>query len=383
MSTTSTPNCTSVYLPFPPTDYANNNIFTNKLTGRNIIGCLGEFDTIAAGGIKAVDIVADNIVANNIDAQNITINGVPIGQGGNFIDVDTHIVDVGTQTKRLDFNMGGGTSGTGTTIETIQTANRNFILPDVDGLAVVERTTPNDGRVIIGANNVNLFGTAKVQMTAFNDGGITPFNSVAQYRANQFGNSGAAPGINFFKSRGPITNVAANLVPVNAGDSLMDITVSGATSSSSFVNSTPLMGQIQILLSTVQPPFNSGYVATMFNLQLMSRTVPTNINSRRPVFQVSSEGVPRIREQASPQGNSTSEPVSGIVPLVAGNAVVLNSTLPADARILLTVQPGPAPLGQVYVSNITANTSFTITSTNILDTCNVYYQIWQPISATL
>jgi len=302
---------------------------------------------------------------------------------GNLIDTATHIVDVATSTKRLDFNMSGGTGGTGTTIQTIQTANRNFILPNVDGLAVVERQTPADGRVIIGANNVNLRGRAKVQNTAFENSDVAPsaLYSLAQYRCNQFGDSAAAPGLGCFKSRSAITDVGANMGAVKLDDHILDITASGVTSGLASLGE-PISGWISIQVSSVPvgaPGF--GWIGTDYQLELVSKN--GGQNGKRPVFRVSSEGIPQLRESISPAGNSVGQPVAGLatLPGIAINTVtVANTTLPANARILLTVQPGTAPAGQIYVSLMTPNTSFDITSTNPADTCTVYYQIWQPIT---
>lgn len=304
---------------------------------------------------------------------------------GNLIDTATHIVDVGTGTKRLDFNMIGGTSGTGTTIETIQTADRNFILPDVDGLAVVERQTPADGRVIIGANNVNLRGRAKVQNTAFENSDVAPSTlySLAQYRCNQFGDSAAAPGLGCFKSRSAITNVGANMGPVKLNDHILDITASGVTSGLASLGE-PISGWISIQVSSVPvgaPGF--GWIGTDYQLELVSKN--GGQNAKRPVFRVSSEGIVQLRESISPKPAPAvnDQPLAGLATLpglLVNTVTVANTTLPADARILLTVQPGTAPAGQIYVSLITPNTSFDITSTNPADTCTVYYQIWQPIT---
>jgi hypothetical protein len=73
---------------------------------------------------------------------------------------------------------------------------------------------------------------------------------------------------------------------------------------------------------------------------------------------------------------------SGVVTLDGtGNVVVLDNKLEADSRILLTVQPGVAPRGTLYVSALAPATSFIITSNaRAADAgVNVYYQIYLPI----
>jgi hypothetical protein len=335
-------------------------------------------------GLKASDDLLSNYTwtlpfVDGINGQVLQTNGSGLLLfSNNFIDSITHIVDSSTQSKQLNFNLNTSTVHTSTTIQTIQTLDRTFILPDTSGLGIVERTSPLDYRVILGSNNINLFGTAKLQITAYNDPSIIPssLNSAAQVRVNQYGNSTAAPGLSCFKSRGPITNTVANLVPVVLNDHIMDISAVGVT---------PGLGQsisgfLSFVVSSVpvSPP-GIGWIGTDFRVQTVSKN--GGQNGRRPVFCVSSEAIPQLRESSSPAGSSLGQPVSGIVALVAGSAIVPNTTLPADARILLTIQPGPVPSGQIYISSIVTNTSFTISSSNGSDTCNVYYQIWQPISA--
>lgn len=69
---------------------------------------------------------------------------------------------------------------------------------------------------------------------------------------------------------------------------------------------------------------------------------------------------------------------TGIVTLgVGGTSTILMNPLSATARITTNIQPSQAPLGVVWVSNITLNTSFTIASTNAGDAgVNIYYQIY-------
>jgi hypothetical protein len=65
--------------------------------------------------------------------------------------------------------------------------------------------------------------------------------------------------------------------------------------------------------------------------------------------------------------------------LVAGNVTVANTTVTAASRIFLTCNaPNAGTPGALYVSARTAATSFTITSTSVLDTCNVAWLIIEP-----
>lgn len=68
----------------------------------------------------------------------------------------------------------------------------------------------------------------------------------------------------------------------------------------------------------------------------------------------------------------------GVTALVAGTIVVPNSTVTATSRIFLTAQDAGTAQGALYVSARVAGTSFTITSTNILDDRSVAYLIVEP-----
>ena len=99
---------------------------------------------------------------------------------------------------------------------------------------------------------------------------------------------------------------------------------------------------------------------------------------------------PKIVQANKQSGNpqaAPKTPPSGVITLGAGATfTVPNIHIPASARVLLTVQPGKAPLGTIWCSNITPGDdvsvgSFTISSTNVGDAgVNVYYQLWVPLS---
>jgi hypothetical protein len=67
----------------------------------------------------------------------------------------------------------------------------------------------------------------------------------------------------------------------------------------------------------------------------------------------------------------------GIVTLVAGAAVVANTAVTATSRIMLTPQNASGGAGSVSVTARTAGTSFTIGSTNALDTRDIAYVIFE------
>lgn len=68
----------------------------------------------------------------------------------------------------------------------------------------------------------------------------------------------------------------------------------------------------------------------------------------------------------------------GTATLVAGAAVVSNTSVTAVSRIFLTSQADGGVVGFLRVSARTAGTSFTITSSSGTDTSTVAYEIFEP-----
>jgi len=69
---------------------------------------------------------------------------------------------------------------------------------------------------------------------------------------------------------------------------------------------------------------------------------------------------------------------SGVVTLVGGTLTVNNANITANSRIFLTHQNNSGTVGFVTVSARVAGTSFTITSSNALDTSDIAYFIIEP-----
>lgn len=79
----------------------------------------------------------------------------------------------------------------------------------------------------------------------------------------------------------------------------------------------------------------------------------------------------RVKEGANAkQGRSAA--------MVAGALVIANTSVTANSRILVTRAPGGTNPGAVYVSAITAGTSFEVKSTSGTDTGEVFYEIFEP-----
>lgn len=68
----------------------------------------------------------------------------------------------------------------------------------------------------------------------------------------------------------------------------------------------------------------------------------------------------------------------GTAILVAGESVVANTSVTANSRIFLTSQADGGTPGFLRVSARVAGTSFTITSSNALDTSTIAYEIFEP-----
>lgn len=69
-------------------------------------------------------------------------------------------------------------------------------------------------------------------------------------------------------------------------------------------------------------------------------------------------------------------PTTGTATLVAGSATVAFPTISATSKIFVTAQGGLLNVGTVWVSARAVNTSFTITSANVLDTRVIAYQVY-------
>lgn len=273
------------------------------------------------------------------------------------------IVDAVDATKQLNFDVQGAPSTT-TTIITNPTINRSLITPDIDGTVLVSQTGTNE--VFIGGPTGPLHASnSGIQYS-------TTVANRAQIRFNQYGANTGIPGISTFKSRDA---TIGGLAPVIPGDVIFRATAVGVCNNAPTF-SIPLSGLISI--NVVATPLGQAYIATDYELQLVSLDGPAN--GRRPVFKITSEGVIQLLETTSLPPHTTVP--SGVVTLgAAGTFTVPNNKLAANSRVLLTVQPAQAPVGNIYVSAITANTSFTITSTaGAADSgVNVYYVIFAPL----
>lgn len=272
----------------------------------------------------------------------------------------TAIVSTANPTRTITFSI-GGTAGTSTVLATAQTANHTAALPDASGLLLMEQT--GTGFVFVGQTAQDHGSNAGIQQSSL-------VSNRAQVRLNQYGANTGTPGISTFKSR---DLTIGGTTSVNAGDSIGGWTAVGVTTTGTI----PLSGLFNFIVEFV----GSNYLGTNFALQLVSSDGP--INGRRVVFNVNSYGWIQLLESTSTNPQPAPKtPPSGVVVLGAGGTIdVANRHIPANARILLTVQPGQVPVGVVYVSSIAVNTSFTVASTNALDAgVSVYYLLFVPLA---
>jgi len=299
-------------------------------------------------------------VDGNLSTKNIN-NSIPYTKG-TFPDKVFEVSAVTDATKQVRFNIKGLTK-TKTTIATNPSRDRKIIVPDVDGTLLVAQ--PITHQVFLGGTTSALHGSnAGVQQSSRSA-------NRAQMRLNQYGNHTGTPGITTFKSRSPILG---HLAPVKSGDVLFRNTAIGVAGDLTM----PASGLISINVPTSTTSVQN-HIATEYELQLVSQDGPAN--GLRPVFKISSEGVPQLLETTS-AGSHTTVP-SGVATLNAsGNSIVLHNKIPSNARIMLTVQPTKAPTGTMYISHITTGSSFEISSTAGAQDAGVvvYYQMYIPLS---
>lgn len=231
-----------------------------------------------------------------------------------------------------------------------------------DRVVVIDRAT---GEILIGQNVVDHGSNAGIQYAS-------AINNRAQLRMSQYGAVAGAPGLSAFKSRGPIGGPDAGVID---GDPLWRMACVGVTANGLLI---PIAAFITIQVPTggSQPT----YVASEYELQLVPLLGPTN--SRRPVFKITSQGVPVLRETIAANALTT-DPAAGLATLdVAGQVVIANKNVLAGTRFTLTAQDGGTlPSGSMRVITRVVGTSFTIASTaNAGDAGTVvYWQLWEGI----
>ena len=159
------------------------------------------------------------------------------------------------------------------------------------------------------------------------------------------------------------------------------VNVSGATGAVTF--SLP-----QSIHSGASPTFAGGTINGALNIVAPSGSDPNKflradsgnfevLNSAFAaiIFRLSNDGMVSGNGFLISEGSNKR---SGVSTLVGGTVTVSNTSVTANSRILLTGQNTSGTAGELTVSAKTASTSFVITSSSVLDTRDVYWQIWEP-----
>jgi len=376
----------------------------------------------------------------------LTLNGAysTVEYNANALPLDSLITFLGgaTAAQLIPVNHADGCwSYNGDAVPSVKYigTNTNFDFPiNTNGVEVARFST--DARLFMGAP-MTLHGSGSgVQYSS-------TVASRAQYRVNQYGNATGVPGISTFKSRGAtigslapvqVGDVIFRDTAVGVTDNL-SIPLSGMISVN--VTSVPVGAgyigtEYEIQLTPDVGPANSrrpvfkvnGYgwprllEPTSTNPQSAPKTPPSGIATlaaqTASITNVSGSGTVVTYTAANSYTAGQTVTITGVNPgsynlvnvliatasatqftvnnaaggaFVAGGtatvaaATIANIHMPANGRVLLTVQPPNPPLGTSWVSNITTGDDvsvggFTISSTNTSDVgLNVYYQLWYPL----
>jgi len=267
---------------------------------------------------------------------------------------------VADPTKLLNTDVSGQAPGTATTIFCTGTLARSFRLPDFNGTALVAQDV--SGLVLIGQNVQDQGSNSGIQYS-------TLFTSRAMLRTSQYGANAGIPGLSSFKSRGATIGSLAACVP---GDVLWRMTAAGVTGDGTKI---PLAALLSVNLPA------SGIFAQSLSPDFEFQLAKDTINSRRVVWNMVgltgdwNMALAGSRVRLKEGANA----MQGAAALGAGGTVtVANTLVTANTRILFSIQEGAAPLGTLYVSARVPGASFTISSTNAADVCNVAWQLWEP-----
>lgn len=208
-------------------------------------------------------------------------------------------------------------------------------------------------------------------------------------------NPGGSVGAPLTLSTGGATNPAIN-VKINAGDANPSFTIRGdgmiqwgpggasALDGSLFRGSVPDIGLTG--LNVAGPGGSGDYGFGLFGrstLKQSGNSFPTLTvenaagNPTGGTIQTTAAIETGLGFGLTPkEGSNAKQGVSGA--MVAGTVTVANTSVTASSRIFVTRAPGGTNPGAVYVSTITAGTSFVITSTNAADTGTAFYEIFEP-----
>lgn len=229
-------------------------------------------------------------------------------------------------------------------------------------LSVTSNTTPTNGLFLPAANTLGLATASSEQLRIGSTGNV----SIGS------GSAGAK-----------LSLVGGTLPTADAGLQLSSALSAGRLSSGDTNNKTasitywPDSSTVE-LSAGVSAGYTSGITASARSAAANSGTV--SLYTYGTVrLQVNSVGQVILKTVGSglsiPEGSNAK---MGTATLVAGTAVVNNTSVTTNSRIFLTSQNTSGTSGAVNVSARVVGTSFTITSTSALDTSNVAWIIFEP-----
>jgi hypothetical protein len=163
----------------------------------------------------------------------------------------------------------GSVSGTPNTVAYFNGAG---VLTETPAFLTAIDTT---GFFLVGATATDNGSAARVQNSSI-------IANASQFRSNQYGNSNAAPGLSTFKSRGATIGTLAGL---QAGDPISRWTTVGVAPDNASI---PLSSFVTVQVPTNFVPAGQNWLPSELEVQLVPLAGP--INSRRPVFKITSEG---------------------------------------------------------------------------------------------
>ncbi len=369
----------------------------------------------AAGNIKIATVISDGSAVASVDANNRVLSN---GSGGPVIDYASYLLKDAGAGSSLDWGNRETFDGTGTAISSDWGARSLY---EADGTTKsVNWSGTYDSASILSFDTGNAVITSNLGI-----GTSTPLGllDVKQGSGELFYGQSGSPYIQVTLSD-PTASVGVQLLnDVGYG---LDFDIYGSTAAGTYLGSYGLANMGRFIVgpgidtfvinseSTAPLIFGTNNTerlhidgstgAIRFNVAYEFPTadgnagdVLTTDGSGTLTFQVPGAGAFYTIDQTTPQsitnGSVTiatagygleikegSNAKMGLATLSGGTVTVSTTAVTANSRIFLTDQGGTVTnLGSVYISARTAGTSFTISSTNILDASDVAWMIVEPL----
>lgn len=285
----------------------------------------------AAGNLFGIQINKSGTEAALVGVNKNTITG----------SVPANAVFISNYLTNGEINLGRG-AGNGL-------PNTSDLLIDGNGLISMPQGGGANTTLTLGGNAGALTGTAKVLNFSGNYGAGNYINFGANGR-----NIGVFQGGNAFHTLGLDYNVAGTDYLYANGGSATGVALELTTAGGFNFNTAPSGANGAIATMTTQFAIsNVGGVTCRGNIDIT----------------VAGQGL-RVAEGSNAK--------QGIATLAGGTVTVANTNITANSRIMITCQVPGGVSGFLRISARTAGTSFTILSSNALDTSQVGYEIFEP-----